>query len=443
MTADPRLLIAREPMHRRQILAISIAAACTAAEGFDVYSVSFASPGIAAAWNIDRAWLGVVLSMELVGMGFGAFLLGSIADRVGRRPTMLACLVMMASGMWLASLAGDVATLSATRLYTGLGIGGMLATSSAMVAEYANDRRRSLAITLMIGCYSLGAVAGGALASALLARSDRWQAVFELGARATAALILPALLFLPESIAFLCQRQPKHALKRINTILSRQGRRPIDALPAPAAPDLGAGSGALFGRALLGTTLALTLAFFAYMLALYFLMKWIPKLVVDMGHPPSSAARVLVWANVGGIAGTFGMSLLSQRFDVRYLVMAALVCSGAAVTAFGRSPAQLLSLAVIATIAGFFINAANSGFYSIVAQSFPAQLRAGGTGFVIGAGRAGSALGPIVAGLLFDAGWSVAAVSGTMACGCLVAAASIGRLRQSLRASYGGLPGSA
>jgi benzoate transport len=429
MSADPRLLFAREPMHTRQILAIATATACTAAEGFDVYSVSFASPGIAAAWTIDRAMLGVVLSMELVGMGVGAFLLGSLADRVGRRPTMLACLVVMATGMWLASAATDVTMLSAVRLYTGLGIGGMLATSSAMVAEYANDRRRSVAITLTIGGYSLGAVLGGLIASVLLASDQRWQSVFEIGAVATAALIAPALLFLPESVAFLCQRQPKGALSRVNEILVRHGRRPIAALPERAAPELGGGSAALFGRALLGTTAALTIAFFAYMLALYFLMKWIPKLVVDMGHAASSAARVLVFANVGGVAGTISMSLLSQRYGVRRLVTAALVCSGAAVLAFGQSPARLTVLAVVATAAGFFISAANSGFYSIVAQSYPSQLRAGGTGFVIGAGRAGSALGPLLAGLLFEVGWSVALVSAVMACGCLVAAASISRLR--------------
>lgn len=431
MSADPRLLIASEPMHTRQTLAIVTAAACTAAEGFDVYSVSFAAPRIAREWNIDRGVLGVVLSMELVGMGIGALLIGSVADRIGRRPTMLACLVMMANGMWLASLATDVSTLSAVRFFTGLGIGGMLATSTAMVAEYANDRFRSLAVSLMIGCYSLGAVVGGALVSRLLARSDRWQAVFELGALGTAALIVPVLLLLPESIAFLCDRQPRHALSRVNQILVRHGRSPIGALPMLPARELDAGTGALFRQATRSTTLALTLAFFTYMFALYFLMKWIPKLVVDMGYSPASASEVLVWANLGGIAGTIGMSLLSKGYNVRHLVVAALVCSAAAVGAFGQSPAQLTALALVASVAGFFIGAANAGFYSIVAQSFPSRLRAGGTGFVIGAGRAGAALGPIIAGLLFEAGWSLAAVSGAMACGCLVAAASVAQLRRS------------
>jgi len=442
---DPRARIAREPMTFRQILAILTASACAASEGFDVQSISFASPGIARDWGVDRAVLGVVLSMELVGMAIGAVVIGAIADRVGRRPTILACLVIMASGMGLASAATDVATLSTLRFYTGLGIGGMLATTCAIVAESANDRRRSLAITLMIGGYSFGAVAGGGAASLLLARTDRWQAVFELGALSTAALLPLVLLFLPESISFLCQRQPKDALSRVNRILVRQGRRAIDRLPPPVAPGARRGVGALFHPGMAGTTVALTVAFFMYMTSLYFLLKWIPKLVADMGYPAASAGAVLVWANMGGIAGTIVLGVLMERCNVRHLVIGALICGSVAVVAFGQSPAGMPALVVVAAGAGFSIIGANSGFYSMVAQAFPGSLRAGGTGFVIGAGRAGSALGPIAAGLLFEAGWSLAMVSASMACGCLVAAAALSRVGdpEASTASSAGLPGAA
>jgi Arabinose efflux permease len=424
---DPRALIADAPMHYRQIAAIAVLTACTAAEGFDVYAIAFASPEIAKAWGIDRAILGITLSMDLVGMGIGALLLGWIADRIGRRPVILACLCLMASGMWLASIANDVTTLSAIRLFTGLGVGGLLATGSALAAEFANIRSRSLAITLMIGGYSVGAIAGGTLASTLLARTDRWQAVFEAGALATGALIVPALLFVPESIDFLCQRQPRGALFRINRILKRLALPPIDRLPDKREGRSGVAP--LFERRMIGTTFALTLSFFMYMVTLYFLTKWIPKLVADMGHPVSSAGNILVWTNVGGLTGTIAISLLTRVCNVRYLVVGALVCGAAAVVIFGRISAELLGLGIVATTAGFCIIGANSGFYSIVAQSFPSQLRAGGTGFVIGVGRAGSAVGPIAAGLLFEAGWSLGAVSALMACGCVVAALSVSRVR--------------
>ena len=65
----------------------------------------------------------------------------------------------------------------------------------------------------------------------------------------------------------------------------------------------------------------------------------------------------------------------------------------------------------------------------MIAQSFPSQLRAGGTGLVIGMGRAGAALGPIVAGVLMAAGWPFAKVAMTMALGTRVAGLLLMRLR--------------
>jgi benzoate transport len=420
--------IAREPMHARQVLAIGILTVCTAIEGFDVYAISFAAPGIAEAWQIDRATLGIVLAMDLVGMSVGSILLGLLADRFGRKPTILACLVIMATGMWLASRAGTVVDLSATRFFTGLGVGGLLATSSAMVSELANDRRRSLAVTVLIGGFSLGAIAGGALVSELFAQSYRWEAVFEVGAIATTILIAPVLLLVPESVAFLCQRQPTNALKRLNRILLDQGRSPVNQLPLRSPPSHGRLGG--LGKELRRTALFLALAFFMYMVSLYFLMKWIPKLVADMNYAPAAAAGVLVWAHIGGLIGTIVISLLSQVWNVRPLVIAALVCGAGAVGTFGRFSPELGSLTIIAAAAGFFIIGANSGFYAIVAQSFPSQLRAAGTGFVIGIGRVGSAAGPIAAGLLFEAGWSLNAVSIIMALGCLIAAFLVTLLAQ-------------
>src|SRR5688500_711285 len=130
--------------------------------------------------------------MELVGMGIGSIVLGSIGDYVGRRPTLLACLSIIATRMSRASITTDVLELSLLRLYTGVGIGGLLAACNAVVAECANDRRRALAVALLIAGYPLGAVIGGSIASEILAAAGRWQAIFEFGAFATAALILPA-----------------------------------------------------------------------------------------------------------------------------------------------------------------------------------------------------------------------------------------------------------
>src|SRR3954463_2314224 len=149
MSTDPRETLANAPMSALQILAVAVTIGLNGLDGFDVLSISFASPGIAAEWGIDRAVLGVVLSMELFGMAVGSVFIGALADRIGRRPVALGCLVVMATGMVLASTAHGVTALSVFRFVTGLGIGGMLAATNAMTAEFSNARRRNLAVALI------------------------------------------------------------------------------------------------------------------------------------------------------------------------------------------------------------------------------------------------------------------------------------------------------
>ena len=103
MTTDPRDVIANSSMSRLQVFVVAITVALNALDGFGVLSISFASPGIAEEWGIDRAALGIVLSMELIGMAIGAIALGGVADRIGRRPTILGCLTVMAVGMFMAT----------------------------------------------------------------------------------------------------------------------------------------------------------------------------------------------------------------------------------------------------------------------------------------------------------------------------------------------------
>src|SRR3546814_13725347 len=96
MTNDPRAVIAAAPMHRLQIMVVAICIALNALDGFDVLAISFAAPGIADEWGVDKATLGIVLSMALLGMAAGSVMIGNLADRIGRRPTILSCLVVLA-----------------------------------------------------------------------------------------------------------------------------------------------------------------------------------------------------------------------------------------------------------------------------------------------------------------------------------------------------------
>jgi benzoate transport len=425
MIDDPRALLASERMSSRQVIAVALCVLLTALDGFDVLAISFASPGIAQEWGINRAALGIVLSMEIIGMALGSVTLGNVADRIGRRPTILGCLVVMTVGMFLATTAGGVEQLSAYRFMTGLGIGGMLAATNAVAAEFANARRRNLAVTLMATGYPLGAVVGGTIATWLLIDGG-WRSVFMFGGFATAACIPLVLWLLPESVSYLVQRRPANALARVNAALRSLGHRTVDGLPpASEAAQPRSSLVELFSPHLVRTTGLLTAAYFAHIMTFYFMVKWIPKIVVDMGFEPASAGGVLVWANVGGASGALVFSVLTQRVGLRRLVIGTLVLTTAMVAFFGRSGPDLTQLAMLAAGAGFFCNAGIVGLYAMFAQSFPTKIRASGTGFVIGIGRGGAALGPIAAGFLFVAGSTLPFVAAIMALGSLVGAAAI------------------
>jgi len=86
-------------------------------------------------------------------------------------------------------------------------------------------------------------------------------------------------------------------------------------------------------------------------------------------------------------------------------------------------------LSMVCLIAGFFTNAGIVGLYALVAQAFPTHARAFGTGFTIGVGRGGAALAPVLAGYLFNFGYTLPTVALTMSVGSLVGAAVLSLLR--------------
>jgi benzoate transport len=425
MSQDPRTLLAESPMTWRQVLVVGITLWLTALDGFDVLAISFAAPGIARDWGIDRGALGVVLSMELIGMGIGSVVIGGLADQFGRRYTILGCMSIMAAGMAMAAYAHGVYDLSVWRVFTGLGIGGVLAASNAVAAEFSNVRRRDLSVSVMAIGYPLGAIGGGVVVAVLLKQHD-WRIVFQFGAVMTALCVPIVLWGVPESVVWLCYRQPARALERVNRGLAQLGYPPVAVLPP--VPDRSARKvsfAGIFRPELATTTVLLTLTYFLHIMTFYFMLKWVPKIVVDMGFAPSAAARVLVWANVGGATGGAFLGLMSQRFAVKGLTIGLLVLSTAMVALFGHQQASLGGMSLICALTGFCTNGGIVGIYAVLARAFPTEMRATGSGFALGTGRGGAMLAPIVAGYLFQAGHGLQFVALIMSGGSLAAGACL------------------
>jgi MFS family permease len=211
----------------------------------------------------------------------------------------------------------------------------------------------------------------------------------------------------PESVHWLSRKQPDGALERINAALRKIGHATVAALPQLSMDVRKKSVMDIFSPSLIMVTLLCFLGYFFHMMTFYYILKWTPTIVTQLGIPASAASGVLTWANVGGALGGAIFGLLTAKFGVKPLTIAILVLNVIAVTLFGRSAPELAQLSYLAAFAGFFGNAGVSGLYTIIAYAFPTHVRATGTGVVIGFGRGGAIIAPAIAGYLMQSGIDV------------------------------------
>lgn len=141
-------------------------------DGYDVAAMSFTATRVQDEFRLTGSELGVVISGTLIGMAVGSLILGLVADRIGRRPTILLPVATATVGMFLAATAPSVLVLGICRVITGLGIGGILACVTVIASEYSSQRRRGLAIGLYTAGYGVGATVGGWWPSPCSPRTD-------------------------------------------------------------------------------------------------------------------------------------------------------------------------------------------------------------------------------------------------------------------------------
>lgn len=443
---SPLDLIRNSPMSQMQIFVVVITVMLNALDGLDVATISIASPGVMAEYSITRGALGIVLSMELWGMALGSIFLGGVADRFGRRPTILGCLVVMCIGMimattepgvmarnfhnlmlsfgWLEGTPTGIVHLSIWRLITGLGIGGMLAAINAVVAEYSNEKRKHMNVALMSIGYPLGAATGSKVAAYLLVEGT-WRSVFYLGFGFALLLIPIVYFFVPETVHWLAKARPARAVENVNSTLARMGHAAVNALPERKPHEHKQSVVDIFSPRLIATTVIVTVAYFFHIMTFYFVLKWVPDIITRYGFDASNASNMIFWVSVGGACGGALLGFLTLKYNLKGLTIGSMVGSTILVFIFGRSPPDLDTLAMICFGAGFFTNAAINGMYAMFAHCYPTHVRAVGTGFAIGVGRGGSVLAPIIAGFLFEGGMSIPNVAMIMGLGSLCAATAL------------------
>jgi AAHS family 4-hydroxybenzoate transporter-like MFS transporter len=377
-------------------------------DGYDSMMISFLAPLLARDLSLGPTDLGRIFAIGYVGAIVGAIVVGSLADRFGRKPMLIVSLGFASVATMLCADATSLGMLTGLRFLAGLGLGGALPALISLTAEHARPERRHGRITLMYIGYPVGAVAGGAVTAGLLRYGT--AAIF-LGAGVTSLLALVLALLLPES-------------------LRADWRSPA---PLQDRGTLWSSLGQQFAERRLWPGLLLLIGLFAMLLVTYFLVSWTPTLLVQSGFSPGKAALGGVLLNLGGVLGALIMAPLINRFGPYLPAAIAVGCGAIVVAQLGQEVHSIAAVMVTLFLAGSCIIGGQLNFPAMTVALYPPHVRAAGTGWTMGVGRLGSIVGPLLGAALVAANlgagrlFVLAAIPPVVAAGALFIAARLQR----------------
>ena len=415
------------PMSFFQTATVALCAAINMLDGFDVLVMSFAASSVASEWNLAPSDLGILLSAGLVGMAIGSFWIAPYADKIGRRPLVLFCLLLVTVGMLLSAISQDKNQLSLLRFVTGLGIGGMLAALSALVSEYSSDLRRSFSMSILQSGYPLGAILGG-LVSVYLLQQFGWRSLFIFGGSVSLVMIPIVYWKLPESIDFLLLGKRPSALENINRLAQKMRLASISALHTKTI-ESGLGYKVLLKPQFLANTIYLWIGYFCLMFAFYFVASWTPKMLVDAGLSTIQGVSAGIYLQAGGIVGAIIIGLLASRLKITMLTSAYLMMCVISMLIYGFGNLDLFGLMLCASIMGFFLIGAMIGLYAIAPGVYPASHRVTGIGSAIGLGRIGAIIAPFLGGWILEFGVETSQIITVFALPLIIASSAVSKIK--------------
>jgi len=354
-------------------------------EGLDLQSMGVAAPALGPEFHLTREQLGVAAAASPLGLFFGAFIGGRVADLWGRKGALLLSTVVFGVFQLGTSWAWGYGSLVAIRFACGLGLGGAMPTLIALTSEASGGRNDILNVVITV----TGMPTGGIVASMigfLAGPHGDWRLVFYAGGAAPLVLAPIMLVALPESRSF---REAQAAAVRAS---------------AHTEPIVRALLGG--GRAPATLLLWLGLLFTAAMT--FVMLNWLPVLMSARGFSKTEALLIQTLFNVGAAAGSFLLGWWMQRRPTPTVLFACFAGLAVSLLIIERLGRDLVPVAASAAAIGSFVVGANFILYALAPTYYAVRTRGTGSGAAVAAARLGSAIGPYLAGLLLGSGASEA-----------------------------------
>lgn len=400
-------LVAADPRKEARTAAWVAGIACTALifDGFDltiygtVLSTLMADPSHIGA--LDAATAGTLGSYALIGVLIGALICGSIGDYVGRRRIILVGVAWFSIGMFVTALSTSIFAFGALRLLTGIGLGAILATAGATIAEFAPAGRRNFYNAIV---YS-GIPAGGVLAALLgmiLLEPIGWRGLFMIGATPILFLLPIAFFKLPESPRWLLSRGRREEAEAISAKTGTPLLEEVVVQKAGATPAK-TGFGAVFSSQFRLGAILLGFMSFSGLLLTYGLNTWLPKIMEGYGYGTTYSLAFLLVLNSGAVIGGVVASKLADRRGPQFIVATTFVIAAITLVLMTfQFPLPVLFMFI--AVAGVGTLGTQVLIYGFTSNYFTTNARAAGVAWCSGFGRLGGIFGPLIGGWLVAAG---------------------------------------
>jgi MFS transporter, AAHS family, 4-hydroxybenzoate transporter len=398
---------------RTHILVVTLLILTMMVDGYDIFVMGIVAPYLARDLAIPPESLTSVLVVTQFGLMLGNFVVGPVADRYGRRFTMLWSLVLFGVLTLATTLATSVSELFILRFVAGLFLSGVIPNAIALVSEIMPTRVRATFVSITFAGYTLGTSVIGAPVVKWLVPMG-WEYAFVVGG--CLPLVLSVVLFfaLPESLRFLANKRPhdpriSRQLKRMDPTLALTGEEVFTA----RGGSRGAGKApiaALFRDRRWVITLLLWTGFHMAFIVSNLLGSWRNVVLNQNGLTTDEIATIMFLPGIAGVIGTLTSGFVMERLGptrVLPVYLGAASLSTAAVAFFDLTSVWTL-IAFIVT--GYFSNGGLSGINALASLTYPSQMRATGVSFAHSAGRAGAIVGPFVGGAMIAAQMSAPAV---------------------------------
>jgi AAHS family 4-hydroxybenzoate transporter-like MFS transporter len=372
------------------------------ADGFDNQSLNWAAAKIADEWDVDRGFLGPVLSASTIGWMTGAILFSMLSDKIGRRNSILLAVTLFGGFTFLIPMATNLFELAALRFCATMGVGGAMPMAIAMIADYTRAKSRGLRISLIYLGYTAGSSAGGFFVAAPMIEAYGWQSIFYLGGAVALGIVVILFLFLPESVRYLAvSGGSQERIRRYAQMLKPSANYGADAvfvISEQKTEKKKLPLSSLFSDGRSTMTTLLWAAFGFSFLTHFFLSQWLVALLSD--HMPYDDAVQTQSLFQLGPAFSFVLGYLLDRIGIpaitwtMFLGVIPVILMGIFVDA---GPGILMPLAAIG---GILVLGGNIGLNALSGIIYPTFMRTTGTGAGFTVGRIGAIIGPNLAGYL-------------------------------------------